>query len=86
MSSETEGSTAVEAGVLEQATAENDDLAEFEVAEAASIERLLAFLKENRAFDFTGYKRPSLIRRIRHRMREADVASVDDYLDILQLQ
>ena len=48
-------------------------------------ERLLNFLKESRAFDFTGYKRPSLIRRIRHRMREVSVTSVDDYIDLLQL-
>jgi two-component system CheB/CheR fusion protein len=49
-------------------------------------ERLLVFLKENRAFDFTGYKRPSLLRRIRHRMREVSVATVDEYIDLLQLQ
>src|SRR5690606_6473466 len=51
----------------------------------ADVERLLAFLKESRAFDFTGYKRPSLIRRIRHRMREVSIATVDEYLDLLQL-
>ena len=54
-------------------------------AAEADYERLLVFLKESRAFDFTGYKRPSLIRRIRHRMREVSVTSVDDYIDLLQL-
>lgn len=52
----------------------------------AEYEKLLTFLKESRAFDFTGYKRPSLIRRIRHRMRELSVSTVDEYLDLLQLR
>jgi len=43
-------------------------------------------LKETRAFDFTGYKRPSLMRRVRHRMAEIEVTSFDDYADVLQLQ
>ena len=51
-----------------------------------AFERLLEFLKESRAFDFTGYKRASLVRRIRHRMHEVGVDDVDDYLDLLQLQ
>jgi two-component system CheB/CheR fusion protein len=55
-------------------------------SDAADFERLLTFLKESRAFDFTGYKRPSLTRRIRHRMREVSVETVDDYLDLLQLE
>ena len=49
-------------------------------------EKLLAFLKESRAFDFTGYKRPSLVRRIKHRMREVSAANVDECIDLLQLQ
>ena len=32
-------------------------------------EALLDFIKRNRGFDFTGYKRPSLMRRIAKRMR-----------------
>ena len=55
-------------------------------AEDPSFERLLLLLKESRAFDFTGYKRPSLMRRVRHRMEEIGVASFDDYADVLQLQ
>jgi len=50
-----------------------------------AFERLLNFLKESRAFDFTGYKRPSLARRVRYRMREVGVDSLDDYQDRLQL-
>ncbi len=55
-------------------------------ADALEFEKLLLFLKESRAFDFTGYKRPSLVRRIKHRMREVSVSSVDEYIDLLQLQ
>jgi len=54
--------------------------------DGADYERLLIFLKESRAFDFTGYKRPSLIRRIKHRMHEVSVSTVDEYIDRLQLQ
>ena len=53
--------------------------------EDPQFERLLQFLKETRAFDFTGYKRPSLMRRVRYRMREAGVASFDEYQDVLQM-
>ena len=44
-----------------------------------SFERLLAFLRDERGFDFTGYKRPSLYRRIARRMQELGVATYDDY-------
>src|SRR4051794_21673409 len=56
-----------------------------EATDPEGLERLLGFLRDSRAFDFTGYKRPSLTRRIRHRMHEVEVASYDDYLDVLQL-
>src|SRR5260370_23067553 len=48
-------------------------------------EQLLLFLKENRGFDFTGYKRTSLRRRVGKRM---DVLSIDkpaDYVDYLEV-
>jgi two-component system CheB/CheR fusion protein len=32
-------------------------------------EDLLLFVRENRGFDFTGYKRPSLTRRFERRMQ-----------------
>lgn len=51
-----------------------------------AFERLLSFLKESRAFDFTGYKRPSLMRRVRYRMRELGIDSYEEYQDRLQLQ
>jgi two-component system, chemotaxis family, CheB/CheR fusion protein len=48
-------------------------------------EALLAHLKEARGFDFTGYKRSSLIRRVNRRMGQVGVTGYDDYLDYLQV-
>src|SRR3954447_12422447 len=48
-------------------------------------EALLQFLKDSRGFDFTGYKRSSLMRRVDRRMQQLDMASYVDYLDYLQL-
>ncbi len=64
---------------------ERDDIVAATVADPA-FERLLTFLKESRAFDFTGYKRPSLVRRVLRRMREVGDDSLEDYQDRLQLQ
>jgi two-component system CheB/CheR fusion protein len=49
-------------------------------------EALLAYLKETRGFDFTGYKRSSLVRRVNRRMVQVGVGdSYPDYLDYLQV-
>jgi two-component system CheB/CheR fusion protein len=50
-----------------------------------SFERLLVYLKESRSYDFTGYKRASLMRRVRHQMQHVDIVSYDDYHDYLQV-
>ncbi|HEX4726819.1 MAG TPA: CheR family methyltransferase, partial [Jatrophihabitans sp.] len=50
-----------------------------------AFERLLAYLKESRAFDFTGYKRASLMRRVRHQMQRVAIDNYDDYHDYLQV-
>src|SRR5262245_47290678 len=47
-------------------------------------EELLAFIKNTRGFDFTGYKRPSLHRRIEKRMQDAAVGTYGEYLSRLQ--
>jgi two-component system CheB/CheR fusion protein len=65
---------------------ETADPTEATSLEDPSFERLLHFLRDSRSFDFTGYKRPSLMRRVRHRMREIGVESFDDYQDVLQLE
>ncbi len=48
-------------------------------------EEVLRYLKESRGFDFTGYKRTSLMRRVRHRMAQAGVEDYGDYIDQLQV-
>ncbi len=49
------------------------------------LENLLEYIKRNRGFDFSGYKRPSLTRRIRKRMQSVGVESYSDYLDYLEV-
>ena len=48
-------------------------------------EVLLEFLKETRGFDFTGYKRSSLRRRVDRRMQQLGVTDMNDYVDRLQV-
>jgi len=50
-----------------------------------SIEDLLQYLKSTRGFDFTGYKRTSLQRRIAKRMATVEVERFDDYIDFLEV-
>ena len=52
--------------------------------EDRGLEDLLVFIRDARGFDFTGYKRSSLARRIRKRMQEAGVADYVDYRDQLE--
>lgn len=49
-----------------------------------SFEALLRYMRDSRGFDFTGYKRTSLMRRVRHRMDHAGYESFEQYLDVLQ--
>jgi two-component system, chemotaxis family, CheB/CheR fusion protein len=46
---------------------------------------LLEYLKTNRGFDFTGYKRSSLERRIRKRMDAVGIQGYADYEDYLEV-
>jgi two-component system, chemotaxis family, CheB/CheR fusion protein len=46
---------------------------------------LLDYLKSNRGFDFSGYKRTSLERRLRKRMDAVEITSYGDYEDYLQV-
>ena len=48
------------------------------------IEVLLDYLKQSRGFDFTGYKRPSLTRRIAKRMQALGVSSYEDFITVLE--
>jgi two-component system, chemotaxis family, CheB/CheR fusion protein len=48
-------------------------------------ESLLEYLRVNRCFDFTGYKRSSLQRRIQKRMDLIAIKDYDEYLDYLEV-
>ncbi|MHB8694970.1 MAG: CheR family methyltransferase [Solirubrobacteraceae bacterium] len=53
----------------------------------SDLDVLLDFIKESRGFDFTGYKRSGIERRVAKRMNEVGIAagSYDDYTDYLEL-
>jgi two-component system CheB/CheR fusion protein len=50
-----------------------------------AFEALLGYLKESRGFDFTGYKRTSLMRRVRRRMSQVGTPEFGEYIDLLQV-
>ncbi|MGN6380540.1 MAG: CheR family methyltransferase [Gaiellales bacterium] len=52
--------------------------------ERAEFEHLLEFVRQERNFDFTGYKRSSLMRRTTKRMRDLGIEGYEQYLDYLQ--
>ncbi|MEB3214701.1 MAG: CheR family methyltransferase [Nostocales cyanobacterium 94392] len=54
-------------------------------AENPELESLLQYIKSNRGFDFIGYKRASLSRRIRKRMQTMSLESYAEYLDYLEV-
>ncbi|WP_067720658.1 CheR family methyltransferase, partial [Nocardia yamanashiensis] len=51
---------------------------------AHGFEEILQYLKEARGFDFTGYKRSSLMRRVDRRLSQLGVEDYVEYLDVLQ--
>jgi two-component system, chemotaxis family, CheB/CheR fusion protein len=53
-------------------------------ADDPNLEALLAFIRDARGFDFTGYKRSTLSRRIRKRMKDIGVEEYADYQDRLE--
>ena len=48
-------------------------------------ENLLEYLRQARGFDFTGYKRSSLQRRVLKQMQSHEMTEFSDYLDYLQV-
>jgi two-component system, chemotaxis family, CheB/CheR fusion protein len=50
-----------------------------------TLDGLLDFVKETRGFDFTGYKRTTIQRRVAKRMAAVDAERYDDYIDYLEL-
>ena len=51
----------------------------------AHFEALLEYLRRSRGFDFTGYKRSSLLRRINKRMMMINISGYDEYVDYLEV-
>src|SRR3954447_9367018 len=52
---------------------------------ADALQELLDYLKRARGFDFSGYKKSTLSRRIEKRMASVGVTSFDDYQDSLEV-
>jgi two-component system, chemotaxis family, CheB/CheR fusion protein len=48
-------------------------------------EHLLEYLRQSRGFDFSGYKRPSLMRRVLIRMQSVSVDDFTQYVDYLEV-
>jgi len=48
-------------------------------------EDLLNYIKRNRGFDFTGYKRSTLMRRVEKRMQTVGIESISEYIDYLEV-
>jgi two-component system, chemotaxis family, CheB/CheR fusion protein len=55
-----------------------------QAAEDELFESLLAYIRDHRGFDFTGYKRASLQRRIGKRMQELGIEGYQSYIDQLE--
>jgi len=51
----------------------------------AEFEALLDYVKRSRGFDFTGYKRSSLMRRVNKRMQAINIEGYSNYLDYLEV-
>ena len=54
-------------------------------ADDEEFEALLVYIKNSRGFDFTGYKRASLMRRFSKQMESVEVGSYSDYTDYLEV-
>ena len=50
-----------------------------------SFEALLEYLKHSRGFDFRGYKRSTLTRRVNKRMQSVGVSTYEEYVDYLEV-
>src|SRR5262245_48939046 len=48
-------------------------------------EALVKHLRETRGFDFTAYKRSTLMRRVRKRMLQVGIEAYSDYVDYLEV-
>lgn len=53
--------------------------------ENPDFEALLDYIKQTRGFDFTGYKRSSLMRRVTKRMQTVEIDQYSEYIDYLEV-
>ena len=67
----------------EETTAESGEMEVEE--ETPELDALLDYLRRARAFDFSGYKRSSLARRVQRRMQMLSVTTYPDYVDYLEV-
>ena len=51
----------------------------------SEFEALLNYIKRNRGFNFTGYKRSTLFRRVNKRMQNVEIEGYSNYLDYLEV-
>ncbi len=49
-------------------------------------ENILNYIKRNRGFDFTGYKRSTLMRRVFKRMQIVGIENISEYIDYLEVE
>ena len=56
-----------------------------ESQENQEFQTLIDFIKQNRGFDFTGYKHAGLMRRVEKRMQTVSVPRFSDYIDYLEV-
>jgi two-component system, chemotaxis family, CheB/CheR fusion protein len=70
---------------LSKSKAEISDQLEQSSGTDENFEALLQYLKQSRGFDFTAYKRSSLMRRVLVRMQAAGIGTFPEYHDYLQV-
>jgi two-component system CheB/CheR fusion protein len=54
-------------------------------SDAQEFEALLEFVRQSRGFDFTGYKRSTLMRRVNKRVQQVGLDGFAEYHDYLQV-
>ena len=65
-------------GILEVSTGKNEDMSE------AELNSIIGLIKGSLPLDFTDYKRPTILRRIKRRMVQENIAEVTDYYAFLK--
>src|SRR5262245_21455243 len=56
-----------------------------EAEKTQEFEALIEFIKQNRGFDFAGYKSTGLMRRVEKRMQAVSLLRFSDYIDYLEV-